>query len=96
MSERIPDFIELCRSRLAEMWQQVAQRFDVTLTRSPLPEDDELTLAIRTSLTCKTKSYHYVLPTQLLAKVVEPNPGCSCFTDRVRPARRFRCVHAGP
>lgn len=74
MSPEIRDLVENCRRRLEEVWQETLLSFSSDeAPEPPLGADHALTEIIRACLTSKIKSYHYVLPTQLLAKVVSPN-----------------------
>lgn len=64
-------FLDKCREYLNERWSQVTQIFEQGQPLEPLgPDYTELKQLIRHALTSKTKSYHYVLPTQLLSKSV--------------------------
>ena len=64
------DFINACKNYLEATWAAIiAKEIDI-----PLPDlDPQLTTAIRASLSSTVKTYHYVLPTQLLAKAVNPD-----------------------
>jgi hypothetical protein len=61
---------------LKARWEEVVQKFDEAAPDSP---DDPLGVGhplmplIRACLTSRSLSYHYVLPTQLLAKSVDPD-----------------------
>lgn len=74
MSPEIRDLVENCRRRLDLVWQETLLSFSSgDAPRPPLGAEHELTELIRACLTSKIKSYHYVLPTQLLAKAVSPD-----------------------
>ena len=45
-------------------------------------EDEDLLKAIRYSLNCQEKGYHYVLLTQLMAKVADPKRNCRALQDQ--------------
>jgi len=68
------DFRARCATYLAEHWQSVVERQESASTTMSDPLHDRLELIdlIRDCLTSKSKSYHYVLPTHLLAKCVNP------------------------
>ena len=67
------DFRERCQAYLEARWRAIeaAQSSEVA-PPDPLMDRPELIALIRASLTSATKSYHYVLPTHLLAKCVNP------------------------
>jgi hypothetical protein len=54
-----------CTAALESHWAGVKDRADVGNT-SDLLEDEDLLKAIRYSLNCKEKGYHYVLLTQVM------------------------------
>lgn len=61
-----------CKIYLEERWQHIGKLFEQEQSPDPLREaDDNLKQIIRDCLTSRTKSYHYVLPTQLLCKSVD-------------------------
>ena len=63
-----------CRGYLDQRWSEVVGRFEKEGSagpEDPLDEGHELIRLIRASLRSQTLSYHYVLPTQLLAKSVD-------------------------
>jgi hypothetical protein len=70
------NFIEAARLKLALAWESVQQSS---------PTDDEtphltepIRSAIQKSINSQTKTYRYVLPTQLLAKAVDPALDARC------------------
>ncbi len=69
------DLVELCRVRLGDLWSEneSASAVDETV----LPE--ALCARIRSAINSKTKTYRYVLPTQLLAKACRPQLDCRCL-----------------
>ncbi len=65
-----------CTAYLNRQWQETIQRFEAAAPdepESPLGEDHSLIPLIRDCLRSSSVSYHYVLPTQLLAKCVDPS-----------------------
>jgi hypothetical protein len=66
------EFIPKCQVYLGEKWTDVVMIFEQGQPRDPLGEDHPLIPLIRDCLTSAIKTYHYVLPTQLLAKCVLP------------------------
>ncbi|MBM4295204.1 MAG: restriction endonuclease, SacI family, partial [Deltaproteobacteria bacterium] len=42
-------------------------------------DDENLLNIIKSAIKSKTKSYHYVLPTQIVAKLAEPSLDCRCI-----------------
>lgn len=65
-----------CITYLNRHWQATVERFEIAAPgepENPLGEDHPLILLIRDCLRSSSVSYHYVLPTQLLAKCVDHN-----------------------
>lgn len=63
-----------CKPYLEERWSYITSLFQQNLAVEPLADEyDDLKQLIRDGLTSKTKSYHYVLPTQILCKAVDPS-----------------------
>lgn len=63
-----------CTTYLNRHWQDTVERFETATPGepdNPLGEDHPLIPLIRDCLNSSTVSYHYVLPTQLLAKCVD-------------------------
>jgi hypothetical protein len=63
---------------LKELWSDVVDRGE----KSQLPDalvDPELIIIIQACVNSKTKTYRYVLPTQLIAKHVDPSLDCRCI-----------------
>ena len=72
MSQEPSDFVASCKSYLDILWYEVIRQFEETDTPSnPLTEHPQLIGQISECLTSRIKTYHYVLPTQLLAKSVD-------------------------
>jgi hypothetical protein len=66
---------------LEKHWDEVKKRADSGDT-SDFLQDDDLLEAIKYSLNCKEKGYHYVLLTQLMAKVDDPGRDCRALQDQ--------------
>ena len=70
-------FSEKCQKYLQERWYYILENEDKFADIEPLPEEfDALKQNIKHCLTSKTKSYRYVLPTQLLAKAATHTLDC--------------------
>ncbi len=69
------DFRARCAAYLAERWHSAIEQHESALAESstPLQNRPDLIDLIHDCLTSKSKSYHYVLPTHLLAKCVNPS-----------------------
>lgn len=78
------DFFTLAKEHLRTVWEEVAVATDAGEVQDTVP--DPWPEKIREILTCSTKSYHYVLPTQLLAKAVVPGVDCRSLQARARDA----------
>lgn len=77
MTEQEATFAERCREFLGARWTAVSAALEAEQFDDPLPPDHaELQSYIIACLTSPTKSYHYVLPTQVLGKCVEPSLDC--------------------
>lgn len=72
------DFLEACRTALAELWQKICVAHGSVPTLSVPELDDPMARDVRESVNSLTKTYRYVLPTQLLAKLVTPALDCRC------------------
>ena len=73
------DFIEGCKAHLDQEWIETAAQFEQKEPEDPLGKGHDLTPLIQSCLTSRTKTYHYVLPTQLLAKAVDPDLDAHCL-----------------
>lgn len=61
-----------CKAYLEARWSHITTLFEQNQPQEPLSEEHaSLKQLIHDSLTSKTKTYHYVLPTQLLCKSVD-------------------------
>lgn len=67
-----PPFIERCRTLLQQSWAEPGAE-----ASRELPA--EITDAIHRSINSATRSYRYVLPTQILAKVADHSLDCRCI-----------------
>lgn len=77
MTEQEATFVERCREFLQIRWTAVSASLEAEEFHDPLlPDHAQLQECIVTCLKSQTKSYHYVLPTQILAKCVEPSFDC--------------------
>ncbi len=70
------DFLEECRRILDEAWSETVKR---GLSATQPVDDPKLEEAIRNSINSKTKSYRYVLPTQLISKLANPSLDSRCL-----------------
>ena len=70
-----------CTATLEKYWAEVKDRADTGNT-SEFLQDADLLKAIQYSLNCREKGYHYVLLTQLMAKVADPNRDCRALQDQ--------------
>lgn len=70
------DFLEECKRILDEAWSETVKR---GLTSKPPLDDPSLQKLIREAINSKTKSFRYVLPTQLIAKLAKPSLDCKCL-----------------
>jgi len=71
-------FREKCRQYLSERWNYISHIFDLKEMSEPLANaENKVKETIRECLTSKTKSYRYVLPTQLLSKSVDHSLDCT-------------------
>ena len=68
------DLVARCASELESAWEEVmAQQQALDAPADPLAGFPDLIARIRDCLNSRIKTYHYVLPTQLLAKVADPD-----------------------
>jgi len=70
-----------CAAVLEKHWAEVKDRADAGNT-SDFLEDEDLLQAIRYSLNCQEKGYHYVLVTQVMAKIADPKRDCRALQDQ--------------
>lgn len=76
MTQATPSLIESCERYINQVWESISQQSQEGVQDNPLDARPDLVELIRASLTSPTKTYHYVLPTQLLAKAVNPELDC--------------------
>src|SRR5579863_2057347 len=77
MSKEIPrNFLQEARQRLRAEWNSI-QAGESQLPADVLPT--KISEAISRSIDSATKTYRYVLPTQLLAKLVDADLDCRCI-----------------
>jgi len=69
--------IEKCKEKLEDIWEEVQD--DYENNSGDYIEDENMLFAIKRSINSASKSYRYVLPTQLLSKFVEPELDCRCL-----------------
>ncbi len=70
-------FVRNCSDFLNQRWETISREIESTTFRDPLSsEHPGIKDLIAGCLTSPIKSYHYVLPTQLLAKCVNPDLDC--------------------
>lgn len=75
-------FRATCAAYLENRWLEVTQAFTASAPMQPadpLADRPDLIALIRACLVSKSKSYHYVLPTHLLAKCVNPQLDSHCI-----------------
>lgn len=75
MSDEIP-FLEKCKNYIIVRWPHLFEAIQKNNFVEPLGSDYQLKELIIDCLKSKTKSYHYVLPTQLLCKSVNSSLDC--------------------
>ncbi|MBM4026011.1 MAG: restriction endonuclease, SacI family [Planctomycetes bacterium] len=74
MTEKETTFVEQCKEFLRSEWEVVVASLEAGVFCDPLlPENEALRDHIVACLTSQTKSYRYVLPTQVLCKCVDPS-----------------------
>lgn len=73
----VADLVEKCRDVLKREWEKVSSSEGLLETGNNLTND--FIEVIARSINSKTKSYRYVLPTQLVAKLADPGLDCRCL-----------------
>ena len=77
--EKLPsNLIENCQNALSEAWVSITDQLTKDGTYNVIHIDD-LRQAIYGCINSKTKSYRYVLPTQLVAKISDPSLDSRCI-----------------
>jgi hypothetical protein len=84
----IAEVVAACAVTLDKYWAEVKDRADAGNTADFL-EDKDLLGAISYSINCKEKGYHYVLLTQLMAKVDDPTRNCRSLQDQAPVSGAF-------
>jgi hypothetical protein len=69
---------ERCKSLWESTWKSVEDEFDRLGSFTNTVLDDSLLLSIRECVNSQTKTYRYVLPTQLIAKYSDPSIDARC------------------
>ena len=72
------DFVKRARVILSERWSRISESGEAG-TLGDFVSDAELIGPIRRSVNGKTKTYRYVLPAQILAKMVDGRLDCRCL-----------------
>jgi hypothetical protein len=72
----VVEFLQKCKRILDEAWSETVKRG--LLAKPPL-DDPSLQQMIHGIINSKTKSYRYVLPTQLISKLADPSLDCRCL-----------------
>ena len=72
-------FIEACTRAWNETWENTRLSLDQSGDLGEALQDETLVTAIRQSINSPTKTYRYVLPTQLVAKFVNPELDAKCI-----------------
>ena len=70
-------FIQTCKELLNKQWVAISKQIESENFTDPiLPDEPKLKRLIFDCLTSKIKTYHYVLPTQVLAKCINSKLDC--------------------
>lgn len=75
MTEPRPDLISEARRILKRIWTETLDACAAGALRDLVP-DEGVRGAIRRCVSSATKTYRYVLPTQILAKLADPSLDC--------------------
>ncbi len=90
MTTQEKTFVDRCRDFLTARWTQVSAAIEAENFADPLlPGNALLRDRIVACLTSATKSYHYVLPTQVLCKCVEKRLDCHALQAAYRKPGAF-------
>lgn len=84
--QTIDSFITRTKKTLEIIWTKATE---TKQSESEKKVPKSIADAVRKSINSKTKSYRYVLPTQLLAKLVNPNLDCRCVQEGCSLAGAF-------
>ncbi len=83
MAQHETTLVEQCKAFLKVHWETVTAALEAGSFCDPLlPESVPLRDHIVACLKSQTKSYHYVLPTQVLAKCIQPSLDCHALMAR--------------
>lgn len=75
----MPDLFQRCQEVLSPTWESLSRDLAQELTFDVVVNNEELRQAICRCVNSKTKSYRYVLPTQLVAKLADSSLDCRCI-----------------
>lgn len=81
MPDLEPKLAERAAAILAAEWERIEKAAGSGAVPRPLA-DPKLAKAIRGSIRSKTKTYRYVLPTQLVAKLADGSLDCRCLQSK--------------
>ncbi len=70
------EFLEDCKRILDDAWSETTRQ---GLASNPILDDTILREIVKRAINSKTKSYRYVLPTQLISKLANPSLDCKCL-----------------
>jgi hypothetical protein len=73
MTREEQNIVDDCNNYLDQIWCEVTKEFLESNPQDPFSSDNPIRNLIVECLTSPTKTYHYILPTQLLAKCVNPS-----------------------
>lgn len=77
MNYKEKNFSDLCKEYIQNKWKEITVSIETGVFSEPLlPGFEEIKRCIVLSLKSAIKSYHYVLPTQILCKCVDPRLDC--------------------
>lgn len=74
----MPGFLERCQEILSMTWASLSDELAQNAKYNVISEQDVMQQAIQRCINSNTKSYRYVLPTQLVAKMADPSLDCRC------------------
>ena len=70
-------FTQKCKELLEKQWKSISKEIESDSFSDPiLPDESKLKSLIFNCLTSKIKTYHYVLPTQVISKCINPKLDC--------------------
>jgi len=71
--------VERCKVTWEQTWGQTFAEYEQEGDLPDTIEDEDLRSAIHTSINSRTKTYRYVLPTQLISKYTDPELDAKCI-----------------